>query len=113
ANTDANAFTNGRVALSWVGHWMYPTYSKALGNDLVTLPLPSFGEAGAKTGMGSWGWGVSTSSKNGKAAGKFLDYLTSDKIVSAYTTADGAPPATNSVLTTSSLYKDGGPLHLF
>ncbi|MBV9024769.1 MAG: extracellular solute-binding protein [Streptomycetaceae bacterium] len=113
ANTDAQAFPSGRVALSWVGHWMYPTYSKALGNDLVTLPLPSFGEAGAKTGMGSWAWGISTSSKNGKAAGKFLDYLTSDKIVSAYTTADGAPPATNSVLTTSPLYKDGGPLHLF
>jgi ABC-type glycerol-3-phosphate transport system substrate-binding protein len=113
ANTDAQAFPNGRVALSWVGHWMYPTYSKALGNDLVTLPLPSFGDAGAKTGMGSWGWGISTASKNGKAAGKFLDYLTSDKIVSAYTNADGAPPATNSVLTTDPLYKDGGPLHLF
>lgn len=113
ANTDAQAFQSGRVALSWVGHWEYPDYSKALGKNLVVLPLPSFGAAGAKTGMGSWAFGVSTASKNGKAAGKFLDYLTSDKTVSAYTTADGAPPGTNSVLATDPLYKTGGPLHLY
>ncbi|MBB1247352.1 sugar ABC transporter substrate-binding protein, partial [Streptomyces durbertensis] len=28
ANTDGNAFAKGRVALSWVGHWAYPAYSK-------------------------------------------------------------------------------------
>ena len=29
ANTDGNAFQNGRVALSLSGHWNYPAYSKA------------------------------------------------------------------------------------
>ena len=111
-NTDSNAFTGGRVALSWTGHWMYPTYSKALGANLVALPLPNFGD-GAKTGQGSWGWGISSNTTNGKAAGKFLDYLTDDKTVTAYTNADGAPPATKSVLATDPLYKPGGPLYLF
>jgi multiple sugar transport system substrate-binding protein len=112
ANTDGNAFTSGRVALSWTGHWMYPTYSKALGSNLVALPLPNFGD-GAKGAQGSWAWGISSNSKNGKAAGNFLNYLMSDQIVSEYTNADGAPPATKTALAASSLYKQGGPLYLF
>jgi multiple sugar transport system substrate-binding protein len=51
-NTDANAMTSRRAALSWVGHWLYPAYSKALGSDLVIMPLPDFG-LGPKTGQGS------------------------------------------------------------
>ena len=111
-NTDGNAFAKGRVALSWVGHWMYPTYSKALGKDLVVLPLPDFGN-GAKTGQGSWAWGIGANTKNGKAAGTFLDSLLNDTNVTAMTTANGAPPGTRSALTKSSLYRQGGPLQLF
>lgn len=112
ANTDGNAFTEGRVALSWVGHWQYPTYSEALGDDLVVLPLPDFGN-GPKTGQGSWAWGIGAGSKNGKAAGAFLDYLLNDTNVGAMTKANGAPPATRSALAKSDLYKKGGPLQLF
>ena len=111
-NTDGNAFAKGRVALSWVGHWMYPAYSEALGSDLVVLPLPDFGN-GPKTGQGSWAWGIGAGSKNGKAAGAFLDYLLNDTNVAAMTTANGAPPATKTALAKSALYKQGGPLQLF
>ncbi|MCX5563541.1 sugar ABC transporter substrate-binding protein [Streptomyces sp. NBC_00038] len=111
-NTDGNAFTKGRVALSWVGHWMYPAYSEALGSDLVVLPLPDFGN-GPKTGQGSWAWGIGAGSKNGKAAGAFLDSLLDDTNVTAMTTANGAPPGTKSALAASPLYKQGGPLQLF
>ncbi|WP_327187312.1 ABC transporter substrate-binding protein [Streptomyces sp. NBC_01334] len=111
-NTDSNAFTKGRVALSWVGHWMYPAYGKALGDDLVVLPLPDFGN-GPKTGQGSWAWGIGAGTKNGKAAGAFLDSLMNDTNVTAMTTANGAPPGTKSVLAESDLYKQGGPLQLF
>ncbi|MEI5526448.1 sugar ABC transporter substrate-binding protein [Streptomyces brasiliscabiei] len=111
-NTDGNAFAKGRVALSWVGHWMYPAYSEALGDDLVVLPLPDFGD-GPKTGQGSWAWGVGADSKNGKAAGAFLDFLLDDTNVGAMTKANGAPPATKSALAASALYKQGGPLQLF
>lgn len=113
-DSDANdtSFNDGKVALSWFGHWMYPGYSEALGKDLVVMPLPDFGN-GVKTGQGSWTWGVSASSESGPAAGKFLDYLTSDDSVEAMTSANGAPPATNSAFAGSELYKEGGPLYLF
>lgn len=111
-NTDGNALAKGRVALSWVGHWMYPTYSKALGDDLVVLPLPDFGN-GPKTGQGSWAWGIGADTKNAKAAGTFMDYLLNDTNVTAMTKANGAPPATKTALAASPLYKQGGPLQLF
>ncbi|MEU6685222.1 sugar ABC transporter substrate-binding protein [Streptomyces sp. NPDC046832] len=111
-NTDGNAFAKGKVALSWVGHWNYPAYSEALGDDLAVLPLPDFGN-GPKTGQGSWAWGIGADSKNGKAAGTFLDYLLNDTNVGAMTKANGAVPATKSALAKSELYKKGGPLQLF
>ncbi|WP_211335684.1 extracellular solute-binding protein [Lentzea flaviverrucosa] len=112
ANTDAKAFSSGRVPLSWSGHWSYPEYSKALGTNLVVLPLPDFGK-GAKTGQGSWAWGISSSSDNAKAAGIFLDDLLSDKSVEAMTAANGAPPGTRSGLIRSAAYREDGPLALF
>ncbi|WP_340557704.1 ABC transporter substrate-binding protein [Streptomyces sp. GSL17-111] len=111
-NTDGNAFAKGKVALSWVGHWNYPAYSEALGDDLAVLPLPDFGN-GPKTGQGSWAWGIGADSENGKAAGAFLDYLLNDANVGAMTEANGAVPATKSALAESELYKEGGPLQLF
>ncbi|MFI9752843.1 ABC transporter substrate-binding protein [Streptomyces collinus] len=111
-NTDGNAFAKGKVALSWVGHWNYPAYSEALGDDLAVLPLPDFGN-GPKAGQGSWAWGIGADSKNGKAAGTFLDYLLNDTNVGAMTKANGAVPATKSALAKSELYKEGGPLQLF
>ncbi|MFI6039623.1 ABC transporter substrate-binding protein [Streptomyces sp. NPDC051315] len=111
-NTDGNAFAKGRVALSWVGHWMYPAYSEALGDDLVVMPLPDFGN-GPKSGQGSWAWGIGAATKNAKAAGAFLDYLLGDANVTAMTTANGAVPATRTALAKSELYQQGGPLQLF
>ena len=111
-NADGNAFPAGRVALGWGGHWMYPAYSKALGADLVALPLPNFG-TGTKTGAGSWTYGIGASTKNGKAAGEFLDTLLADKTVTAMTTANGAPPATKSALAANTLYSPTGALALW
>ncbi|WP_223945861.1 MULTISPECIES: extracellular solute-binding protein [Micrococcaceae] len=107
-NADGLAFTSGRVALSWVGHWTYPTY-KALGSDLVSIPLPNFGK-GTKTASGTFAWGMGAKSKNGTAAGKFLDHLMSDESVRTYTDANGAPPATKTALAASALYGPGKQL---
>jgi multiple sugar transport system substrate-binding protein len=112
ANSDNNAFTSGRVALSWGGHWLYPDYSKAVGKDLVALPLPNMGE-GTKTGAGSWTWGIGSGTKNGKAAGAFVDFLLNNKNVKAMTDANGAPPATKSAFAADPLYQSGGALSLF
>ena len=112
ANADAKAFTDKRVPISLGGHWSYPTYSKALGDDLVTLPLPDFGD-GPKTGAGSLTWGMGAGTKNGAAAGKFLDFLLNDENVGAMTAANGAPPATKSGLAADKLYAADGPLAMF
>jgi multiple sugar transport system substrate-binding protein len=111
-NTDDAAFVDGRVALSWVGHWVYNTYAEALGDKLVVLPLPDFGN-GPKSGQGSWAWGVSPESKNPEGAAAFLDHLASDDAVTAMTTANAAPPATTSVVEASELYGPEGPLAIF
>lgn len=111
-NTDDAAFLDGRVALSWVGHWMYNPYAEKFGDKLAVLPLPDFG-SGTKSGQGSWGWGINPESENPQAAGKFLDYLTSDESVAAMTEANAAPPGTTSAVAESELYGADGPLALF
>jgi multiple sugar transport system substrate-binding protein len=111
-SADGKAFSEGRVAIGVGGHWNYPDYSKALGSDLLVLPLPNMGD-GAKSGAGSWTWGIGSSTKNGKASGAFLDYLLGDKSVTAMTNANGSPPATKTVAAADPLYKTGGPLELW
>ncbi|RNG34328.1 sugar ABC transporter substrate-binding protein [Streptomyces botrytidirepellens] len=112
SSPDGKAFPDGKVGLQWSGHWLYPDNSKALGKNLVALPLPNLGD-GAKSGVGSWTWGIGAGTKNGKAAGAFLDYLLSDTSVNAMVKANGAPPATKSAFADASLYKTGGALALW
>jgi multiple sugar transport system substrate-binding protein len=111
-NTDDKAFTGKRVALSWCGHWCYPDYSKALGDDLVLIPLPNFG-IGTKSGQGSHSWAASAGSQNLPAAGKFLDFVVADAQITAVTDANGAVPGTESAIAASANYKQGGPLALY
>ncbi len=111
-NIDDAAFASGRVALSWVGHWVYKDYAKAAGNDLVVLPLPNFGN-GSKTSQGSWNWGITANCKNPKLAMRFLEFLLQPKEVLAMANANGAVPGTKTAIAQSKLYSPSGPLHLF
>lgn len=111
-NVDDAAFTQGRVALSWSGHWDYPRYAEAAGDDLVLLPLPDFGE-GTKTGQGSWCWGITNKCENPEAAARFLEFLLQTDEVLAMADANGAVPGTKSAVAESTLYREDGPLHLF
>ncbi len=111
-NLDDAAFVEQRAALSWVGHWEYPRYAKALGNNLVLLPLPDFGQ-GAKTGQGSWQWGINDDAGNPKAAAQFLAFLLRPENILAMTEVNGAVPATKTAIARSPLYSEGGPLRLF
>ncbi|WP_455205753.1 ABC transporter substrate-binding protein [Kaarinaea lacus] len=112
SNVDDAAFVSGRVALSWVGHWEYPRYIKAFGDDLMIVPLPNFSH-GSKTGQGSWVWGVNKSSKQVKQAARFLEFLLAKEEVLKMSSANGAVPATYSAINASPLYQSGAPLHLF
>jgi multiple sugar transport system substrate-binding protein len=111
-NVDDAAFTEGRVALSWSGHWDYRRYAQAAGDDLVVLPLPDFGQ-GTKTGQGSWNWGVTTRCEHPHAAAQFFEFLLQTEEVLKMADANGAPPGTKPAIEASELYGDDGPLHLF
>ena len=111
-DADDKAFAKKRVALAWVGHWVYNDYKKALGKNLVVIPLPNFG-VGAKSGQGSLAWGISAGTKKAKSAAAYLDYALSDASVKTMTDANAAPPGTKTVTAASKLYKPGGPLALY
>lgn len=99
-------------ALAFVGHWMWTPHKEGLGDDLILLPMPKFGEK-AVTGMGSWCWGITSQSKNPEAAWKFLEYLIDPDQMLRMTNANGAVPARKSALAKSELYGKGGPLNIF
>lgn len=109
---DGDFAVNKVAALSWVGHWAYNDYAKALGNDLVLIPMPDFG-TGPKTGMGSWNWGISNSCSTPEGAWAFLDYLIQPDQILRMTDANGAVPARQSAIDMSDLYGADGPLNLF
>lgn len=112
-NTSGSAFPDGDIALTWTGNWMYPTFSEALGENLVLMPLPDFGN-GTKAGHGSWQWGVTPAAEgNTEAAGAFLDFLLSDESINTMTEANAAVPGSTTALEQSELYGPGKPLELF
>ena len=100
------------TALSWVGHWMWTPHSENLGDDLVLIPMPKFGDQ-AVTGMGSWNWGLTSNCEHPDAAWKFLQFLVSPAEILHMTNANGAVPARKSAIAQSSLYAEGGPLNVF
>ena len=111
-NLDDAAFTSGRVALSWAGHWEYARYHQAFPDDLLVLPLPDFGK-GSRTGQGSWNWGITQKSQHPQAAAQFLQFLLQAPEVLAMSDANGAVPGTRTAVRQSVLYGEHGPLRLF
>jgi multiple sugar transport system substrate-binding protein len=112
ASKDDGDFIKGKAALSYVGHWTYKDYRKALGDDLVLIPMPAFG-AKAVTGAGSWNFGVSADCKDPKAAAKVLAHLMSTPEILRVTEANGAMPGTNAALAQSKDYGAGGALGVY
>jgi len=113
-NADDKAFTNKRVALSWCGHWCTPAYKTALGNDLIAIPFPDFGQ-GTKSGQGShaWAMGAKTTGAKKAAAAKYLEFITTDKWILNTTSQNGAVPASSSALAKSPDHIAGGYLELY
>lgn len=111
-NLDDAAFTSGRVAISWVGHWEYPRYHAAFEDDLLVVPLPDFGH-GSRTGQGSWNWGITRKSPHPEAAAEFIRFLLQTDEVLAISNANAAVPGTKSAVQQSVLYGEHGVLRLF
>ncbi|MEE8600352.1 sugar ABC transporter substrate-binding protein [Euzebya tangerina] len=111
-STDDLPFQEGTVPLSWVGHWLYGPYEEALGDDLVVVPLPDFGE-GSVTGQGSWNWGISSTAEEPDAVWAFYEFLLSDEQQLRWSSTIGAPPATQSAAASSELFGPGGDLEIY
>ena len=118
---DGEPNTGDETPLSWVGHWMYPPYNEAFGDDLVNLPLPNFGN-GSKTGMGSWNWAASTGpdgvpntgdEADLDAVAAFIKHVTSAPEIKRFTDANGAVPATQEALAASPLHQPGGIMYIY
>jgi multiple sugar transport system substrate-binding protein len=109
---DEDFYVNKIAALSWVGHWMWQPHHENLGDNLVLIPMPDFGK-GAKTGMGSWNWGLTSSCENPEAAWTFIDFLLTPEEILRMTNANGAVPARQSAIEQSELYGENGALNLF
>lgn len=112
ASKDDGDFIKGKTALSYVGHWTYKDYKKALGDDLVLIPMPAFGSKPV-TGAGSWNFGLSADCKEPKAAARVLAHLMSTPEILRVTEANGAMPGTNSALALSKDYGAKGDLRVF
>ncbi len=109
---DDGDFVRGRAALSYVGHWTYRDYRKALGKDLILLPMPRFGKR-AITGAGSWNWGISSDCPHPQQAASVLAFLMSANEIHRVTQANGAVPGTRAALAMSADYRPGGALALY
>lgn len=112
ASKDDADFIKGKAALSYVGHWTYRDYRKALGADLVLIPMPAFGSK-AVTGAGSWNFGISADCKDPKAAARVLAHLMSTPEVLRVTKANGAMPGTQAALAASPDYGPKGELRVY
>jgi multiple sugar transport system substrate-binding protein len=105
-------FEEGKAALSWSGHWFYSIYHRALGRDLVLMPLPDLG-AGTKTGMGSWTWAISSTCPYPAEAWRFLAQLMTVEEILRLTNVNAGMPARRSARARSALYGKDGPLSVF
>jgi multiple sugar transport system substrate-binding protein len=108
-NVDDAAFVQGRVALSWSGHWDFRRYHARWGDDVIVLPLPDFG-GGMRTGQGSWVWAVTRRARDPARAAEWIRFVLSPEEISAMTDANAAVPARTSVAEASPLYGPAGPL---
>ncbi len=105
-------FTEGRVPLSYAGHWVYNLYQEAIGDDLVLIPQPDFGN-GAVTGMGSWNWGITSSCESPDGAWAFIEFLMQPENTASMADANGAVPSRISALEADDRYGEGGDLYIY
>lgn len=105
-------FQEGRVALAYDGHWNYNPYKDALGDNLVVIPMPDFGE-GPVSGMGSWNWGITSDCENKDGAWDFIEFLLQPENIAEVTEANGAPASRISVLEEDERYAEGGDLYVY
>ncbi|WP_299131665.1 extracellular solute-binding protein [uncultured Amaricoccus sp.] len=103
-------YAEGRpAALAWGGYWLYSEAINAMGDDLIALPLPKFGDKGVSPN-GTWIYAISKDASDPEAAGKFLSFMIQDPEYQAAYREHSAFPGLKSFGAASPLYAPGGPM---
>lgn len=105
-------FIDDKYALQWNGNWAGGLAKEKLGDDLLILPAPNFGN-GARIGAGSWQFGVSAESKNIPGATEFIQFMMQDKYLVQFSDVTGNIPATTAAAAASKNYAPGAAFEIF
>jgi multiple sugar transport system substrate-binding protein len=99
------------AALAWGGDWIYAQSLPTMGDNMVVMPLPNFGN-GTKSPNGTWVWSVTTASKAPEAAGKYIEFLLKDDDYRARGVTNSNFPGMKSFAAMAPIWGEGGPMHL-
>jgi len=105
-------FIDGKYALQWNGNWAGGLAQEKLGDDLLILPAPNFGN-GARIGAGSWQFGVSAKSEHKEGATEFIEFMMQDNYLVQFSDVTGNIPATTSAAAASKNFAPGAPFEIF
>lgn len=109
---DRTEFIAGTIALQYNGNWAVKDAYEALGDDLLILPPPNFGQ-GPKIGAASWQFGISSSCESPEGASAFIEFILQDKYIVAFANRIGLIPATATAAEQVPNYAPGGPFAVF
>lgn len=105
-------YVEGRpAALAWGGFWLYAEAVKAMGDDLIALPLPNFGTKGASPN-GTWIYAISKDASDPELAGKFLSFMIENPAYQDAYRGHSGFPGLKSFGAASPLYAPGGALQV-
>lgn len=104
---DDHLFVNGQAAFQYTGSFEYADYKRRIGDDLVVLPPPDFGQ-GPRVGAGSWQWAVSATCPDPEGGRAFLEQLVSADEIADFSRATGLMPTLPAAADRTPLYRPGG-----
>ncbi|WP_265522330.1 sugar ABC transporter substrate-binding protein [Oerskovia flava] len=105
-------FNNDEAALSYTGVWNAMDSLDAVGDDLLILPPPDFGQ-GVTIGGGSWQWGISASCDATDGARAYLEFSFADEYLTEFSDKQVVIPATASAVEASEHFSEDGALRPF
>ncbi|MCK8476560.1 sugar ABC transporter substrate-binding protein [Microbacterium aurugineum] len=105
-------FVDDEVALSYTGVWNALASVEAIGDDLLILPPPDFGN-GPKIGGGSWQWAISSGCNDADGARQYLEFSFNDEYITEFADNQIVIPATEAAAQASEYFGDDGVLRPF
>lgn len=105
-------FNADEVAMSYTGVWNAMGSLEAVGDDLLILPPPDFGN-GPVIGGASWQWGISSECNSLEGAQAYLEFSFADEYIADFADKQVVIPATAGAEELSENFGEGDPLQPF